>query len=59
VGLLDYGNVQVTYNAGCCAFNVQFRRWNFGTRDEKEYKFSFVIANIGSVGSLRRQDRLF
>jgi LPS-assembly protein len=58
-GILDYGNVQITYNAGCCAFNVQIRRTNFGVVDDTTYKFSFVIANIGSVGSLRRQDRLF
>jgi LPS-assembly protein len=58
-GVLDYGTVQITYNAGCCAFNVQVRRTNFGVVDDTTYKFSFVIANIGSVGSLRRQDRLF
>jgi LPS-assembly protein len=56
---LQYGNAQITYNADCCAFNMQVRRLAFGTRNENQYRFSFVIANIGSVGTLRKQDRLF
>jgi LPS-assembly protein len=56
---LQYGNAQITYNADCCAFNMQVRRLAFGARNENQYRFSFVIANIGSVGTLRKQDRLF
>jgi LPS-assembly protein len=56
---LQFGNAQITYNADCCAFNMQVRRLAFGTRNENQYRFSFVIANIGSVGTLRKQDRLF
>jgi LPS-assembly protein len=56
---LQFGNAQITYNADCCAFNMQVRRLAFGARNENQYRFSFVIANIGSVGTLRKQDRLF
>jgi LPS-assembly protein len=56
---LQFGNAQITYNADCCAFNMQVRRLAFGTRNENQYRFSFVIANIGSAGTLRKQDRLF
>lgn len=56
---LQYGNAQITYNADCCAFSMQVRRMAWGARNENQYRFSFVIANIGSVGTLRKQDRLF
>lgn len=56
---LQFGNAQITYNADCCAFSVQLRRLAFGARNENQYRFSFDIANFGSVGTLRKQDRLF
>ena len=59
VRTLQYANGQVTYNTSCCAYAFQYRRFNFGTRNENQFRLSFVIANIGSFGTLRRQDRLF
>ncbi len=56
---LQFGNTQITYNADCCAFSMQIRRLAFGARNENQYRFSFVIANIGGAGTLRKQDRLF
>jgi LPS-assembly protein len=56
---LQFGNTQITYNAECCAFSMQIRRLAFGARNENQYRFSFVIANIGGAGTLRKQDRLF
>jgi LPS-assembly protein len=58
-GLLEYLLGQVSYNTDCCGFNVEIRRFSFGIRNENQYLFSFVIANIGSFGNLRRQDRIF
>lgn len=57
--LLQYMTTQVTYNTDCCGFSVQYRRINVGIRDETKYYFSFSLANLGSVGTLRTQDRLF
>lgn len=57
--LLEYMLAQVSYNTDCCGFNIELKRFSFGVRSENQYLFSFVIANIGSVGSLRRQDRIF
>ncbi len=37
----------------------QYRRIFIGTRDEHQYLLSFEISNIGSVGTLNRQERLF
>jgi len=56
---LSWGNAQITYNAECCAFSMEAIRSEWGTVNENQYRFSFVLANIGSVGTLRRQDRLF
>jgi len=38
---------------------VQLRRINNIVRNDNEYLFSFVVANIGAFGSLPRQNRIF
>jgi LPS-assembly protein len=58
-GLLEYFLTQLTYNTDCCGFSLEVKRFSFGLRNENQYLFSFIIANIGSFGSLRRQDRIF
>ena len=58
-GYVAYTTTQVTYNTDCCGFSVQYRRWNQGLRDETRWTFSFAIANVGTFGSLKKQDRLF
>ncbi|MGO9895558.1 MAG: LPS-assembly protein LptD [Bryobacteraceae bacterium] len=50
---------QVTYNTDCCGFSVEERRLHYGIRDETQFMFAFSIANIGTFGTLRTQDRLF
>ncbi|MCL5744845.1 MAG: LPS assembly protein LptD [Acidobacteria bacterium] len=58
--ILQYVNTQITYNTSCCAFSGQYRRFNFGTRSgETQFRVAMVIANIGSFGTLKRQERLF
>jgi LPS-assembly protein len=59
VGVLDFAIIQATYNTDCCGFSVQFVRYDFGTRDETQYRFAFAVANLGSFGTLKRQERLF
>jgi LPS-assembly protein len=54
-----YEFVQGSYNTNCCGFSIQLRRFNIGIRDENQYLFSFSVANIGTFGSLQRQERLF
>ena len=55
--LFEFG--QVTYNTDCCGFSFQLRRFNFGNRDESQYLFSFTLANLGTFGSMQKQDRIF
>ncbi|MDX2268051.1 MAG: LPS assembly protein LptD [Bryobacter sp.] len=59
VGVLQFANTQVTYNTDCCGFSVQYRRFSFGTRNENQFRVAFTIANLGSFGTLRRQERFF
>jgi LPS-assembly protein len=54
-----YDLIQGTYNTDCCGFSVQLRRFNFGIRDENQYLFSFSVANLGTFGSMQKQDRIF
>ena len=56
---LQYVSSQVTRNWDCCGLSVQYRRFDFGTRQENQFRVAFAIANIGSFGTLRRQERLF
>jgi len=57
--LLEYGIAQVTYNTSCCGFSMQVRRLDFGTVAENQYLASFSIANVASVGTLKKQERIF
>ena len=59
LGILEYMSAQVQYNTDCCGISAQYRRFSFGTRDEHQILFSFSISNIGSVGDLDRQERMF
>jgi LPS-assembly protein len=59
LALLEYGVAQATYNTDCCGISVQIRRFDFASRVENQYLLSFTIANIGSVGNLKKQERLF
>ena len=58
-GLLNFATTQFSYNSNCCGLSVQYRRLNFGTRNENQFRVAFAIANIGSFGTLRRQERIF
>ena len=58
-GRMQYATTQVTYNTDCCGFSVQYRRFSFGTRNENQFRVSFAIANIGSFGTLKKQERMF
>ena len=47
------------YNTDCCGISVEYRRYNFGTRDDTQYRLSFSIANVGSFGNMRKQERIY
>ena len=60
LNFLQYAAVQATYNWDCCGVNLEFRRFALGSvRNENQYRFTFVLANLGSLGNLRKTERLF
>ncbi|MEP6962629.1 MAG: LPS assembly protein LptD, partial [Acidobacteriota bacterium] len=59
IGKLQFSQAQTTYNTDCCGFSLQYRRFNFNVRSENQFRIAFAIANIGSFGTLRKQERIF
>ncbi|HYO81910.1 MAG TPA: LPS assembly protein LptD [Bryobacteraceae bacterium] len=55
--VMQYSQAQLTYNTDCCGWSFQYRRLGF--RNENDFRFAFSVANIGSFGNLRRQERMF
>jgi LPS-assembly protein len=52
--------VQVAYNGGCCGIALEYRRIALGqVRTENQFRVAFIVANIGTFGNLRRQDKIF
>jgi LPS-assembly protein len=51
---------QFSYNGGCCGIAVEYRRINLGqVRTENQFRVAFIIANIGTFGNLRHQEKIF
>ncbi len=55
---LQAATAQLTYNTDCCGISVQFRRFGF-TRNENQFRVAFAISNIGTFGTLKRQEKIF
>ncbi len=52
--------VQVSWNGSCCGIGVEFRRLALGPlRSENQFRVALMIANIGTFGNLRRQEKVF
>ena len=59
-GQLQFATAQTTYNWNCCGMTVEYRRYAIANvRNENLFRFTFSLANIGSFGNLRRQERLY
>jgi LPS-assembly protein len=51
---------QLSYNGSCCGLGLEYRHLNLGTlRTENQYRIVLLIANLGSAGNLRRQEKIF
>jgi LPS-assembly protein len=51
---------QVSYNGSCCGIGFEYRHLALGTvRSENQYRIVLLIANLGSAGNLRRQEKVF
>jgi LPS-assembly protein len=59
-GVADDELFQGGFNGSCCGFAFGYQRLSLGTiRDENQFRFSLIIANIGSFGNLRRLGPVF
>jgi LPS-assembly protein len=59
-GLIQSSGVQGNYNWDCCGVSVEYRRSALGPlKTEDQFRFNFTLINIGTFGSLQRNDRLF
>ena len=57
---LQFATAQATYNWNCCGVTMEYRRYAIANvRNENLFRFTFSLANIGSFGNLRRQERLY
>ncbi len=57
---LQFATAQTTYNWDCCGMTIEYRRYAIANvRNENLFRFSFTLANIGSLGNLKRQERLY
>jgi LPS-assembly protein len=57
--VLVFMTMQVNYNTDCCGISVEYRRFNIGARDDTQYRVAFAVSNVGSFGTLRKQERIF
>ena len=52
--------VQVSYNGRCCGIAFEYRRIELGqVRTDNQFRVAFIIANIGTFGNLRHQEKIF
>jgi LPS-assembly protein len=57
---LQYSTAQTSYNWDCMGVSVEYRRLALGSvRNENQFRFSLSLANVGTFGTLRKQERLF
>jgi LPS-assembly protein len=53
--------LQTSYNTNCCGFSLQLRHlpsYNPHIPAQNQYLFSFSVANLGTFGSLQKQERI-
>ncbi len=59
-GFLQYSAFQSSYNWDCCGVSFEYRRFALGAvRNENQFRFALSLSNVGTFGTLRRQERLF
>jgi LPS-assembly protein len=57
---LQFATAQTTYNWDCCGLTLEYRRYAIANvRNENLFRFTFSLANIGSFGNLKKQERLY
>lgn len=64
-GMADYdlllkqvlmSRVRLALEAQCCGFSVELIQYKYNTRNERQFRFSIELANIGGIGNFMGQD---
>jgi LPS-assembly protein len=59
-GGLQYQEVQFAYNTDCCGIIAEWRRYQLGvTQADTTWRVEISFANVGSVGNIKKKERLF
>jgi LPS-assembly protein len=58
-GMFQYWDAYVNYNTDCCGFSVQYRRFSVPGRNDSQIQGAFAISNVGTFGTLKKQERIF
>jgi LPS-assembly protein len=57
---LQFASGQATYNWDCCGITLEYRTYTVANvRNENLFLINFTLSNIGSIGSLKPQERLY
>jgi LPS-assembly protein len=60
LNFLQNAVAQSSYNWDCCGVSFEYRHIDVpGVNVENQYRFAFTLANIGTAGNMRRQERLY
>ncbi len=60
LGVAQNQLVQVSYNGTCCGIAFEYRRLALGAvRTENQFRVALILANIGTFGNVRRQEKVF
>ncbi len=59
LGSMQFATTQVTYNTNCCGLSFQYQRINVTVPPRNDFRVAFSVANIGTFGTLKKQERIF
>jgi LPS-assembly protein len=52
--------VRISYNGSCCGITLEYQRLDLGSvRSENQFRVALAIANLGTFGNLRREEKIF
>jgi hypothetical protein len=47
---------QLRYSVQCCGFRLEYIRYNWNGREERQWRFNLELANMGSIGNFLGAD---
>jgi LPS-assembly protein len=48
---------RIRYEVQCCGFSAEVIKYNYNGRDERQFRFSIELANVGSIGNFMGGER--